>query len=253
MWDADTGQMVGQPLQGHTGAVLSVSYSHDGTRIVSGSEDRTIRMWDADTGQMVGQPLQGHTGYVYSVSYSHDGTHVVSGSWDRTIRMWNADTGRLVGQPLRGHTDAVWSVAYSYDSTHIVSGSADNVIRIWDAHSAQTLDGTLDFHSISTKATNQIAHLGQLASDALLPISLAPSNHPTVSSHADWTLDDTGWLLDNSQKLMWVSPELHSCLLRPRNIAVISARGWLGLDLSNAQFGENWHKCYCVELDQPIQ
>ena len=46
-------------LRGHTGAVRSVGFSPDGTRIVSGSEDKTIRIWDANTGDEVMKPLNG--------------------------------------------------------------------------------------------------------------------------------------------------------------------------------------------------
>ncbi|KAG2153489.1 uncharacterized protein EDB93DRAFT_1135178, partial [Suillus bovinus] len=45
MWDAATGQPLGEPLKGHTGYVWSVSFSPDGTRIASGSDDNTVRMW----------------------------------------------------------------------------------------------------------------------------------------------------------------------------------------------------------------
>ena len=41
LWDADTGQPVGQPLTGHTDPVRSVAFSPDGKRIVSGSADNT--------------------------------------------------------------------------------------------------------------------------------------------------------------------------------------------------------------------
>ncbi|KAG9075154.1 hypothetical protein FS749_013197 [Ceratobasidium sp. UAMH 11750] len=59
IWDAHTGEVIGQPLQGHTGSVNSVAYSSDGARIVSGSRDETIRVWDAHTAQMPAHPLEG--------------------------------------------------------------------------------------------------------------------------------------------------------------------------------------------------
>ena len=40
-------------LRGHSGAVHSVAFSPDGTRVVSGSEDETAKIWDAATGALV--------------------------------------------------------------------------------------------------------------------------------------------------------------------------------------------------------
>ena len=48
-WDATTGACL-SVLRGHSDWVLSASYSADGTRIVSASLDRTVRVWDATTG-----------------------------------------------------------------------------------------------------------------------------------------------------------------------------------------------------------
>jgi len=120
-------------LHGHTEWVTSVAYSPEGTHIVSGSWDRTIRVWNATTGQCVAGPLQGHTSSVTSIAYSPDGTYIVSGSWDNTIRVWNATTGQCVAGPFQGHTDYVTSVAYSPDGTHIVSGSYDCSVKVWKA------------------------------------------------------------------------------------------------------------------------
>ncbi|KAG2746359.1 WD40 repeat-like protein, partial [Suillus brevipes Sb2] len=106
LWDVATGQPVGEPLRGHTYSVYSVSFSPDGTRIVSGSWDMTVRLWDAATGQPVGEPLRGHTDSVNSVSFSPDGTRIVSGSSDKTVRLWDAVTRHPSQQCAVSHSSA---------------------------------------------------------------------------------------------------------------------------------------------------
>jgi WD40 repeat protein len=55
-----------QTLEGHSSSVYSVVFSPDGSKLASGSGDRTVRVWDVATGQ-VERTLEGHSGSVRSV------------------------------------------------------------------------------------------------------------------------------------------------------------------------------------------
>ncbi|CAG7853597.1 SubName: Full=Uncharacterized protein {ECO:0000313/EMBL:CCA76748.1} [Serendipita indica DSM 11827] len=81
-------------LQGHQ-KINAVAFWPDGSRIVSGSDDKTIRLWDAETGQPLGEPLRGHQGRVWAVAFSPDGSRIVSGSNGNTIQIRTVHNSNL--------------------------------------------------------------------------------------------------------------------------------------------------------------
>jgi WD40 repeat protein len=88
VWDAKTGAEA-LTLKGHTSRLFSASFSPDGTRIVTASQDQTAKVWDAQTGAEA-LTLKGHTSWVRFASFSPDGTRIVTASDDRTAKVWDA-------------------------------------------------------------------------------------------------------------------------------------------------------------------
>lgn len=127
----------------HTDYPVSVSFSPDGTRAVSASNDLTARVWDPATGELF-HTLIGHTGGVRAASFSADGLRIVTGSDDRTARVWDAVTGNAL-RTLAGHAGSVLSASFSPDGTRIVTASRDRTARVWDTENWRVIH-VLDRH-----------------------------------------------------------------------------------------------------------
>ncbi|KAB5590982.1 hypothetical protein CTheo_5574 [Ceratobasidium theobromae] len=159
VWDSQNASCLAGPFEGHTDYIRSIALSPDGTRLVSGSEDHTIRVWDVKKGTLLAGPFQDHSRDVLSVAFSPDSAYIASGSIDRTICVRNSSDGALIAPPFKGHSDEVRSVAFSFDSTQLISGSNDCTIRMWDTQS-----GTLAINPF-------LGHTGWVMSVAFSPCS----------------------------------------------------------------------------------
>lgn len=83
------GEVVGV-LGGHQDNITSITWSPDGGKLASTSEDGTIIIWDVDTFEKI-TTLEGHTDVVSSASWSSDSKFLASGSYDGTVRIWEID------------------------------------------------------------------------------------------------------------------------------------------------------------------
>ncbi|KAG9021645.1 hypothetical protein FS842_006519, partial [Serendipita sp. 407] len=212
LWDAETGQSLGKPLQGHTWGVTSVGFSPDGCHIVSGSWDETIRLWDAETGQSLGEPLQGHSKEVACVGFSPDGRHIVSGSWDETIRLWDAQTGQIPVQPFQHNTHLIPPREYLLSNGSITFNPGQN--------------------SGSTDISPQISRF-------------IPGPHFAPPYHPNSSLSESGWVSSCGNILYWVPPDNRHGLQNshiltiPTNSPLRST--WI--DFTNFRCGTSWTEC----------
>ena len=123
--------------KGHTGRVTSVCWSPDGTRLATGSYDKTVRLWDARTGQHL-LTYGSHRDAVTTLAWSPGNVHITSASNDGMVHLWDARTGGYLAS-YGGHIGAVNTLSWSPVvmgnelSRLIASAGADRIVHIWNA------------------------------------------------------------------------------------------------------------------------
>ena len=124
-------------FEGHSFQVMSVIYSPDSNRIVSCSQDMTIRIWDILTGVCT-YVLEGYSGSFQGVAYSPEGDQVAIANHDGTVKVWNVETGECRHIWI-GHTSYVSGVLYSPKGNQIASRGYDKTVRLWDTEAEMCL------------------------------------------------------------------------------------------------------------------
>ena len=99
--------------------------SRDGRSVLSGGEDKTMRLWDFAS-RAEKRCLRGHADSVRTVAFVPDGRRAVSGSHDGTVRLWDLETGNELRR-YKGNTDVVHCAAVSPDGRRIAAAGRDKI------------------------------------------------------------------------------------------------------------------------------
>src|SRR5882757_6097023 len=125
-----------QKFEGHTGDVYGVMHLPDGRRIMTCSEDGSLRMWNLKSGKQIGNDWRDgdwreRESSERAIALSPDGKQVVNGSGDGAVKLWDIDTGKIIAKWTE-HTSAVQSVRWTQDGGRILSARWDGTVSVWD-------------------------------------------------------------------------------------------------------------------------
>jgi len=127
IWDAEYGTLLYE-LAGHTDSVTCVAFNPEGTHVVSGSFDKTIKIWNVKKRKL--EDTFKCDNVVRSVAFNHEGTHIVSGNdGDKTkdkrgeVIIWNVQTGKKkVSDDIEHYDGSPLTVAFNSAGTVYLAG-----------------------------------------------------------------------------------------------------------------------------------
>ncbi|KAG2346810.1 hypothetical protein BDR05DRAFT_981412 [Suillus weaverae] len=129
-------------MRGHKNSMLAFAFFKDGRRVITATNDGTLRIWDLQDGALLGEPFRHQTNGVFSVAISPDERRIASGGYE-TIIIWDVEDNQMVFGRLLKHTNWVYSVCFSPDGKRLASGTGDDTVLVRDVETGTVL-ATLD-------------------------------------------------------------------------------------------------------------
>lgn len=158
-------------LRGHRDAVYCAIFDRTGRYVITGSDDRLVKIWSMETGFSL-VSCRGHEGDITDLAVSSNNALVASASNDFSIRVWRVPDGLPISI-LRGHTAAVTAIAFSPRPGFVyqlLSSSDDGSCRIWDARYSHSTP-----RIYLPKPTDEVAGKGNAPSSSTGPSSSTAS------------------------------------------------------------------------------
>ncbi len=115
-------------FSGHTSSINCLAFNPQGTPLITGSIDETVRLWDASTGRYL-LSLLIKQGPVWSVNISHNGTRIIIASQGLTsIWSYPIITQLFTLTPTQG---TIISTAFSSNNRYVLTGTNQDEAILW--------------------------------------------------------------------------------------------------------------------------
>lgn len=119
--------------RGHSGPVIGVAWSPDGTRLATCGNDGTTQVWSATSGKVLWQTqTQPTESYTFAIAWSPDGKEVAAGGSSGSVAIFDAATGSRT-LTLTGQTGDIEGIAWAPSSAYVAAGSQDGTADVWNA------------------------------------------------------------------------------------------------------------------------
>lgn len=126
--------------QGHFDSMNSLTYSPDGSRVVTASEDGKIKVWDVVSGFCL-VTLEGHTSSVTQIQFAKRGQVLFSSSLDGTVRAWDLIRYRNFRVFTGAERIQFTCLAVDPSGEVVCGGSSDSFdIHVWSVQTGQLVD-----------------------------------------------------------------------------------------------------------------
>lgn len=119
-----------QRYTGHKKVINAAQFVDNNTKILSASNDTSLRLWDIATGKTI-HTLEGHTNWVQQCIVSKDQQRALSIAKDKRLIWWDLSAGKAI-HTLEGHTKSILHAELSPDGTKAVSCGLDGTINVWN-------------------------------------------------------------------------------------------------------------------------
>jgi len=130
IWDVYNTRKCMRTYMGHDKAVKDVSFNADGSRFVSTSWDKKVRLWDTETGKVIQTVTTGKIGYCAKIHPKQENL-VLVGQSDKKVIQWDMNSGDLV-QEYDQHLGPVNSITWVDGGDRFMSSSDDKTLRVWE-------------------------------------------------------------------------------------------------------------------------